>query len=350
MLNVKWFKVILVIGVVLVSIGRGMAQSKVGTTAAPFLGIHPGARSVSMGGAFTAVCTDASALYYNPGGMLQSGKSQFMGYFADWLVDSQYWWWGLVLNFDGFNSIGFHFTNLNYGDEEEVTTVEQPEGTGEFWGASDMTAGISYARKFTDRFSLGGSVKYIQLKIWNESASTFALDIGLLFITQFNGMRIGMSISNFGSDLQMDGRDLLKRVDLDPETIGHNEAIVSKLKTEGWPLPLFFRVGLAMDVLRSGNTYLTLALDALRPSDNTETINVGAEFSFNEWFFVRSGYKSLFREDSEEGLTFGFGLNIGDYNMGPMNFGLPFSFQLDYAYSDFGLFDEIHMFTLGIGF
>jgi len=44
-------------------------------------------------------------------------------------------------------------------------------------------------------------------------------------------MRLGMSIANFGSDLRMEGRDLLHRIDLSSEYTGHNETIVGYLKT-----------------------------------------------------------------------------------------------------------------------
>lgn len=333
---------VLFIFYIFVSVSTQMrAQSKVGTTAVPFLGISVGARGTSMGGAFAAVANDATTMYYNPGGISRIAKSQFVAVHTNWLVNTNFNWVGFVLNLDGTNALGIHFTQLDYG-EDEVTTVIQPEGTGERWGAADIAAGISYARNLTDRFSIGGSVKYVQQKIWNESARAFALDVGILFVTQFNDMKLGMSISNFGTDLRMDGKDLLRRVDLDPEIIGHNETIVSKLKTEDWPLPLLFRVGLAMDVLRFGNSYLTISADVLRPSDNTETVNLGGEFSFNDLIFLRVGYKSLFREDTEEGITLGIGITLMS--------GKLLSWHFDYTYADFGKFDPIRMISIGFTF
>jgi len=316
-------------------------QAKVGTTTAPFLGISVTPRATSMGGAFVAVANDVSALYYNPGGLGRITGSQLLFSHTEWLMGTNFNWVGFGLNLDGTNAIGACITQLDYG-EEEVTTVDQPEGTGSKWGANDLAAALSYTRNLTDRFSIGGSVKYIQQKIYNESGSAFALDIGLLFTTQFKDMKLGMSISNFGTDLKFDGKDLLHRVDLDKDIIGHNETIVAKLKTESWPLPLFFRVGLAMDAVKTATTRFTVAVDAFRPSDNTEIINVGSEFSFNNWAFLRAGYKSLFREDSEEGLTFGAGLNY--------RFGTAGTWSLDYCFMDFGLFESIHMFSVKFAF
>jgi hypothetical protein len=318
------------------------AQSKVGTTAVPFLGISVGPRATAMGSAFTAMASDPTSMYYNPGTIAQNTNSQVYISHTDWLVGTSLNWIGLALKLNKADVIGLYVTQLDYGDNERVTTVSQPEGTGERWGASDLCAALSYARLLTDRFSIGGSVKYIQQQIWNESATAFAVDIGLLFVTNFNDMRLGMSISNFGTDLQMSGRDLLHQVDLDENSIGNNETIVARLKTENWPLPLFFRVGMAMELLKKEPVQFTLAADALRPTDNTEIINVGGDLTLMRMLSLRCGYKSLFRERSEEGLTFGAGLHVQVPNMLRM--------EIDYTLADFGLFTDIHMIGVGISF
>ncbi len=317
-------------------------QSKVGTTAVPFLGISAGPRATAMGGAFAAMASDPSAIYYNPGSIAQCAQSQIYVTHTNWLAGTSFNWIGLCLKIDPSNAVGISVTQLDYGDDELVTTVTQPEGTGEKWGAADLCAAVSYSRLLTDRFSIGGSAKYIQQKIWNEQANAFALDVGLLFVTGFRDMRLGMSISNFGTDLKMSGKDLYHKIDLDPDVLGNNETIVGELKTESWPLPLFFRVGLAMDIINRDQIRLTLAADALRPTDNTEIINTGGELTLMNMLSLRCGYKSLFREDSEEGLTFGAGLHAGIPGMLGIN--------LDYTYADFGLFENINMIGIGLQF
>ncbi|MBN2416316.1 PorV/PorQ family protein [bacterium] len=315
-------------------------QAKVGTTAAPFLGISVSPRAAAMGSAYAAMASDATGMYYNPGGISRSGTSQFVFAHTSWLVNTDLNWFGFVLNL-GESALGISVTQLDYG-EEMVTTVLEPEGTGERWAARDLAATVSFGRNLTDRFSLGGNVKYIHQKIWNETGSAFAVDLGLLYITPFNDMRIGMSISNFGSDLRMEGKDLIQRVDLDPTATGHNETIVGNLKTDPWPLPLFFRVGVAMDVIRMSRNRLTVAVDAFRPSDNTETLNAGAELAVMDMFFLRAGYKSLFREDSEAGLTMGMGVT--------MALAGSVQWHLDYTFINYGLFEDIHMLAVAVGF
>ncbi len=317
-----------------------VAQSKVGTTAAQFLGISVGARPIGMGGAYVASSEDVSSLYWNPGAFAQSGKTQFAFTNTEWLVGTKFQWFGLAYNIDGENFIGVSLTSLDYGDED-VTTVEFPEGTGEKWSAKDLAIGISYSRLLTDRFSLGGTVKYVSQTLWNESASAFAFDLGLLFVTDFNGLRLGMSMSNFGGDLKLDGKDLLTRIDI-------NTSLVGNLKTEAWPMPILFRVGVAMDVVKSDELKLTVAADALRPGDNEESLNLGGELGWNDMIFVRGGYKSLLRtksqvfqrEDLQEGLSLGAGLKYRAEGIATL--------EVNYAFTKFGLFGNLNTITVGV--
>lgn len=323
------------------------AQSKVGTTAAQFLGIAVGGRAVAMGGAYVAEGQDVSSLYWNPGAVVQATKTEFSFVNTNWLVGSKFRWFGLMFNFDGDNTVGLSLTQLDYG-EEDVTTVAAPEGTGDRWDAKDMAIGISYARRLTDRFSIGGSAKYISQRIWNETASTFSFDAGLLFVTDFNGLRIGMSMSNFGGDLKLDGRDLLQRVDIDPNNAGSNKTLVGSLKTDSWPTPLLFRVGVSMDVVKNDLMSATIAVDALRPNDNTESVNVGAEVGWQDMVFFRGGYRSLFGQENafnrnaeQDGLTLGAGVK---YRMEGIA-----TIEVNYAYMKFGLFGNLSTIALSLG-
>ena len=316
-------------------------QSKIGTTAGQFLGIPVGAKATAMGDAFVASSSDVTTIYWNPGAFAQATNSQISFSNTEWLVGTKFRWFGVMLNIDGANAFGLSVTNLDYG-EDDVTTVQSPDGTGERWAAQDIAIALSYSRRLTDRFSMGGSVKYVGQTIWNETASTVAFDLGLLFVTGLHGMRLGMSFSNFGGDLTLDGRDLLQRVDIDPANSGSNKTLVGKLKTDPWPLPLMFRVGVAMDLIKDNNMSLTVAADAVRPNDNAEFVNVGGELGWNELAFVRAGYRSLFKKDSETGASFGGGLRYQLEGIAGV--------ELNYAYSQFGLFGNLNTLALSVSF
>jgi hypothetical protein len=336
--NVIMKKILIVF---LLSVACVFGQSKVGSTSAPFLNIGIGPRAISMGGAFVATASDVTSLYWNPAGASRSDVNEAMFSHSSWFADINYNWAGAMLKLGDAGTVGLNLTYLDYGDME-ITTLAEQDGTGQLFSAHDMSMGLTYAYNLTDRFSLGGTVKYIQQKIWNTSASAFAMDLGVLFHSDIYGLRIGATITNFGTGMKMDGKDLLVQHDIDPNNYGNNDQILASLQTDEFPLPLTFRIGLAMDVLNNEEHRVTLAVDALHPNDNDESINVGGEYMFNNLIAFRVGYKSLFLDNSEEGLTAGVGLNY--------NFTSDFGVRVDYAYQDFGMLDYTQHFALGIRF
>lgn len=316
-------------------------QTKVGSTAAPFLNIGVGPRASAMGGAFVATANDVSSLYWNPAGASRVGTSEAMFTHLSWFADINYNWAGSMLSLEDMGMVGLSVGYLDYGDLE-VTTLREPDGTGEFFTPHDMYIALTYAYNLTDRFSVGANLKYINQKIWNTSANGLAVDLGVLFLSDIYGLRIGAAITNFGTDMQLDGKDLYVQHDINGQIYGNNDQILAKLVTDSYPLPLTFKVGLAMDVIDIPDHKLTFAVDAYHPNDNAESLNLGMEYTIFDILSLRGGYKSLYLDNSEEGLTLGIGLR---YDITP-TFGLVF----DYAYQDFGLLDYTQQFAFGIRF
>lgn len=340
-MNSRYFGIIalLIIGLV-VSPMQAEEVSKVGTTAAPFLTISVGARATSMGGAFVSVANDASALFWNVGGIAQLDRPEMLFSHSEWLQEINFDYLAVVAPVSGLGTIGISMTALTM-DEFEQTTELNPEGTGVKFSAGSYAAAVSFARSLTPKFHIGFTAKYIRENIWNSSASGVALDVGTLFTTPFKGLRLGMSISNFGTKMRMQGDDLLLQVDPDPTISGNNETINAYYQTEEFDLPLIFRVGLSMEVINTADNQLTLAVDALHPNDNSESVNVGGEYRFKNLVSLRAGYRALFQQHSEEGLTLGGGLYKNFGGMG---------LHIDYAYEDFGILDYIQKFSLRLTF
>jgi len=315
--------------------------SKVGTTAASFLGIEVGTRALGMGGAFVAVANDATAIYWNPAGISRISRSEATLIHTNWLVGTNFDFAGIVLPIGHMGSIAVSVTSLST-DEMEVRTVQNPEGIGEKFSYGDLTAGLSYAKNLTDKFSIGVNVKYISQRIWHMNAQGYALDIGTLFRTEFNGMMIGMSISNFGTSMKLEGKDVFVNYDEAPQFGGSNERIPAYKKTDEFPLPLLFRVGIAIDLLKNSRNQLTIAADAAHPNDNTEYINLGMEYIFRNQVALRFGYKNLFTLDTEEGFTAGVGTKL------KLAGGV--ALKIDYAFQDFGRLENAQRFSLGFEF
>lgn len=320
---------------------NGQVVSKRGTTAAPFLSIGQGARAIGMGGAFVAVANDASAMYWNPAGIADLKGIGLIFDHTSWIADIQYEYIGVTIDLGSYGGLGVNVTTSNIGDMA-VTTVDQQDGTGEVFGVTDLAVGITYGLRLTDDFTIGFNPKFVYQKIWKMTSSAIAVDVGVKYRTPFKGVTLGMSISNFGSKMQMQGPNALVLYDTDPTTTGHNARIPADLSTDEWELPLTYRVGLAYDLPLGSVGKMVFALDALHPSDNYESVNLGGEFVFHDAFYIRGGMKSLFQKDSEEGLTLGIG--VQQFLIGNLKF------SIDYAYQNFARLKNAQKISLGVTF
>jgi len=317
--------------------------AKTGTVAAPFLEIPVGASAIGMGTAFVSIANDVTALYWNAAGIAALQQNEAAAMHTNWIANTKFDFAGVVIPISGFGTIGVSVTSLGM-DDMKVRTVEKPDGTGEYFSASDLTAGISYARQLSDRFAIGFTAKYIQQNIWHETAYAFALDAGTTFRTDLiGGLVIGASVSNFGSAMKMSGRDTRAFYRVDPTKLGSTEQIPYNIELESWDLPLLFQFGLSTNPVKTDDYRWTVAVDALHPSDNYESVNVGTEFAFQDFLFVRGGLHSLFLDEAE-GL-YSFGVGVASSSL----FGTT-NIRFDYAFRDMGRLENVHVFSLGVRF
>jgi len=313
--------------------------TKVGTTAAKFLSIPVGARALGMGGAFVALADDPSALYWNPAGAARMYQSEVLFSHMNWIADVNFNYAAIVLPLEGAGTAGINFTSLTM-EEMERTTEAQPDGTGQFFSVGSFAVGVSYARNLTDWFSIGGTVKYVNEYIWNSKSKAFGFDLGTLFTTPFEGIKFGAAIANYGERLQMSGDDLLVQKDVSSNA-GNDPNVNADLRTDQYDLPLVVRIGLAYEPLSSEDQHLVLAVDAAHPNDNSESINLGGEYSlFQKMLSLRGGYRALGQRDSEEQFTLGGGLRY--------DFGNNLIVKVDYAYEKFGRLSNVQKFSVGL--
>jgi hypothetical protein len=314
---------------------------KVGTTAASYLAIDVGPRGTAMGSAFVSVANDVTAMYWNPAGIARMDTYDFMFSNTKWIADLSFNYAGGVIPLGDFGNVGLSATFLTM-DPIERTTELSPDGTGEFVDAGSYAFGLTYARALSEQFSIGFNAKYAYERVYHSSASAVAFDVGALFNTQFNGLKIGMSISNYGSKMQLTGQDFQVQHDVFPSISGNNGNINAGLTADNFDLPLLFRIGVSMDVLKGMyNSNFIIAADALHPSDDVESVNVGGEYIFDNMVSLRAGYKGLFSLDSEQGLSFGGGLRI--------NVSGSTTVKFDYSYISFGDLKNVHMLSVGLG-
>ncbi|MFZ5516073.1 MAG: PorV/PorQ family protein [Candidatus Zhuqueibacterota bacterium] len=344
-MKIKLLSIVLMIFVAGI-IDESFSFNKVGSTTAQFLKIESGPRTIGMGGCYTSRANDPFAMYWNVAGIAQINSISTSMAYTNWIADLKHSYTGIVIPAGGFGNFGLSVTTLN-SDKIEQTTILNPQGTGTFMEASDIALGFSYARFMTDFVSVGFTAKYIQQKLWDLSAETFAFDIGFLLNTGFRGVKLGMTLNNFGPEMQMGGDNLIRSFDKWPENNADPNVQVG-LKTSTWPIPTSYRVSLSIDLFGNeessmigsgGNNQMVFAVDALHPSDNPEHYSFGLEYSYRHMLFARTGYKG---GTDEQGLTVGAGFNL--------DMGNNIELSIDYAYADFGVFQDIQQVSIGFTF
>jgi len=326
---------------------------RVGTTAVDFLSIGFGSAGSSMGDAYSAIANDISSAYWNPAGLAHMRQNEVMFVHQPWLVDINTNFIGVGVNVPSIGTLAFSIIAVDYG-EMDVTTMDFQEGTGEKFDATDISFTFSYARSLTNWFAVGFSGKYISSSIWHSTASAVAADLGIQIKTLFfspgggreNGLTIGMSISNYGTRMRYDGLDLLNPIDISEYEDGNFSDTPGQFRLQEWELPLIFRIGFVVHPILTENHKVSLAVDALHPNNNSESVNMGAQYSFDfpglGNVSLRGGYKALFMEDSQYGPTFGFGLETFLLN----NSGI----KIEYSYRDVGILGNTNCYGISVLF
>lgn len=328
-------KKLIIISVFLLFTGSILADNtNVGSSGAQFLKIGVGSKYQGMAEASVAVANDVYAMYWNPAGLTSIENSSISFTNVNWFLDVDLNYFGFAHYFEDVGVFGVSAMVLSMGNQE-ITTFEQQEGTGQFYSASSYAIGVSFARQLTNRFSFGTTIKYVGERIHNERASSFAFDFGTLLHIGYQSLRLGMSISNMGPDLKFTGSDL----DVPYQDVNNDGSIGAELKTTPYSMPMVFRMGMAYDFDFGPSNILTLAGELKHPNDNLQQASLGAEFNFNDKFFLRSGYKFNYEEET---LAFGGGLNT--------KISESTSLEIDYAWQDFGRLSSTQRFSVGFKF
>lgn len=318
------------------------ADPKLAQTGFQFLSIHSDARAVAMGGAFTAVSGNSMSIFYNPANISFMESSLDLSLSKNkWIADINHYSGSIALRpSEGrYGVFAFSFLSVDYGELQG--TVVDPSSEGGYrdtWTFSPTayTIGASYSKAITDRFGFGIHVKYASqylglsfIPISDDRSATkraatksysegvLAFDFGTIYKTGFKSLAFGMSVQNFSQEV--------------------------RYESEGFQLPLVFNIGISMDLMNwvvpeSKVHSLLLTVDGNHPRAAPEQVKVGGEYSFMEVIALRAGYNSNL---DERDVSFGVGLRKDFGSQGG-------SIALDYAYTPFGIFDNVQRFSFNL--
>lgn len=320
----------------------GFAQEnrKLAQTGFQFLSVVSDARAAALAEAMTSLQIGSGALFFNPAGMAEmTGFIDGTASINKWIADIKHNAFSLAIRpaEGNYGVFGLSVQTVDYG-EFYGTIVNNTDKGYEDTGTFELNAialGVGYARQLTDRFSIGGQVRWVQQDLGGSSIavnvrpdptdstgvrriadtsrvdnklSPLVFDFGTQFRTGIKSLVFGMSVRNFSKEV--------------------------KYAEEGFQAPLVFNLGISMNVMDLVNAgsldqSLRVSIDATHFRDHPEQIKIGLDYQFMKTFSLRGGYVA---NNDEDGFSFGAGVSrVG--------------FAFDYAYTPFGVFDKVQRLT-----
>jgi hypothetical protein len=261
-----------------------------GTEGNSFLNIPTGGRPAALGGAYSALASDAYAPISNPAGLGFLPSTQLALMHLSYLDSVSYEFASIVHPLSVGHSLGAAVQNLRPGTIKATDINGNPAGdfSGSFFAYS-----LGYGQTIGSIFSLGVVGKIIQSSIAGYSAHGYAADVGTMLRPS---PRIGLSavVSNIG-----------------PKTT---------FISEGDPLPLSYNLGGFYSPLRN----FVFALQGTHANSGLNSGQSGIEWSPVNFVSIRAGYRTNSSRalSSSAGITAGVGLNLAgqkfDYAWAPM--------------------------------
>jgi len=337
------YSILRIVGIHLILFGSLMAGdiNRVGTASGEQVLVPVGARDLAMGGADLSLTSGVDAIYWNPGGlalMKTAASVQFstMSLFGDVRVN----YLGLGIKAGDFGVFGVSIKAFSFGDIP-LTTVQDMDGaSGQTFSPTFTTMGLTYARAFSASTSVGVTAKVIYESIPRASATALAVDIGVQYKTNLDGLALGLAVKNLGTDMKYDGSAFLGQSE---DVTGQFTDFRSKPVASN-QLPSSMEVGLSYKKSVAEDNQVIIAGDFQHNNLSLDGYRLGAEYGYNDLVFVRGGYLWTPNVESDARL-YGFSLGLGGHlNLNGMDV------MIDYAYRDVQYYDGESLFTVKIGF
>ena len=301
---------------------RLFGDDNVGSAGGQFLKIPVGARGTALGRAYSSLATDGSAPFWNPAGIMRTpGRKNFFFSHSEYTADIALDYLAVHLRRQNFG-YGLTFGALRSGDILRTTELHR-QGTGQYFDANQFFVGFSLARAMTDRFSVGGTVKYYQENLDAYRLNGVLADLGIMYLVGVGDLKVGFAVRNFGGELKPGGS---------PPALP--DGYVPGTEFQAFAAPTEGSFGTSKTWSLGEDAGLLTAADFYHPSDASETFRFGAELGLYGILQLRSGYET---SRDEGGFSAGFGLQLRRQRV---------LVRVDYAYSDMGAFGTVHHFSV----
>lgn len=290
-----------------------------------FLFRQPSARAEAMGRGFVAIDNDLSSYYFNPAGLSTLKGINFSSNYAevpDYPGHFKQKFFSIGMPIKDLGVFALSFIQSGFTDKIEVTTMAQPDGTGELILNQDYQFVLTYAKSFFKGVHFGLNVNYFESHLFKNKASTIYFDLGVMY-------HKSLLINNFISDKLIFGLSLsnvlnstytFNNINPAPNNpIGSNDRIPNFLEIYPSSIPQALRIGSSYSFevkntsSKKSDTYFAFLVSTeyhkMLNSDYYSSYHVGTEITFMGLFDIRTGYFSVINP-VRDGFTYGFGLNL----------------------------------------
>jgi len=309
----------------------------------------PYARMAGLHSLTTSNISGVEAIRLNPAGLSGVGGMEVSLSSGIYLQGT-----GINMSAAGFakkvgenSAFGFSLMSLSFGDIE-VRTTDQPEGTGFNYSPGFFNLGLSYAHTFANKVSVGMTVRGVSESTSDVSAFGFSLDAGVQYVSgEMDNFKFGISLRNIGSKMKFGGEALNAPAD---SPNGGYELTLSQ-RSAGFELPSQLNIGGSYD-FHFGKSRLTALANFTSNSFSRDQVGGGLEFSLNNRFMLRGGYKVDLGNVLVEEQSVYSGLSAGATVVIPVSKkeGNNSKISIDYAYRATTKWNATHNLGLRLGF
>ncbi|MEJ2546491.1 MAG: PorV/PorQ family protein [Gemmatimonadota bacterium] len=344
-----------------------------GTVSGEFLQFGASARGMALGGAVSTIVDDVSALHYNPANLVFMPGPQATLTVMPYFAETDYYWAGVALPLSN-NDFGFgaFLGRFGFSDQPIYTEADEQGAAGTTYSVNEVVAGLSFAHAFIDRFSAGGTVKYVTDDLATGAlsgakASTVTFDFGVNFHSELWDRPVALAfvVQNLGGSLGHSGGALRFRdfnaSGTDPSVPDQNiDPPYAEYSTDAFPLPRLFRFGLNYDVISGDAVRLSVLGEFVESNNQGPQFGFGGEFGWQSvdspiGAWLRGSYTT--QPDNEDLGSAGDYIDASDTGLDGLAFGGglyykiadSYRLQFDYAYRHFGALGSTDAFTFTIG-
>ena len=321
----KHFLISIILLTFLFTMPADAKMKKLGQAGLSFLNISGSARAAGMADVFTFAKNDLASVFYNTAGLATVEKRAFFFNLTNWIADMSVANMAVSWNTPQYGTFALHAQVMDYGTiNGTVISDTDPRGYSdvEVGTVSGLSVGLGYGISMTDKFSIGGNIKYVSQNLGQNdtyvgdaveftgkvnSVNGIAFDFGTMYDTGIRSVLLTMTIRNYS-------RQML-------------------YENEEFQIPQTYRIGLAAELFelftasRNATHSATLALEAVDPVDRPEYVNFGVEYSMIDMLSLRVGWATQRAQDGTGGLSAGAGFKLNTSG---------FAGRIDLSYSSHG--------------